>query len=175
MSCSSTLFLSSSDTTKRDDRCSMRVLYVVVLIRNPFTPTRCWPMRQPRSASAPGDADADSGADAAATDSADTEVEGASAADTATGTEENGDKVEGEGDAGDAKDDKEKKDKPKKKKKKKKTIKVNKTKIVTDRKKAKLDVVPHFTVRIRIAVVAVGFESMLWGGHERLVQAVSER
>lgn len=93
----------------------------------------------------PGDADADSGADAAATDSADTEVEGAPAADPVAGTEENEDKAEGEGDAGDAKDGKDKKEKPKKKKKKK-TIKVNKTKIVTDRKKAKLDVVPHFTV-----------------------------
>ncbi|CAB1098258.1 HSP70 [Ectocarpus sp. CCAP 1310/34] len=90
-----------------------------------------------------GDADADSGADVAATDSADTEVEGAAAADPATGTEENKDKSEGEGDGGDAKDGKDKKEKPKKKKKK--TIKVDKTKIVTDRKKAKLDVVPHFT------------------------------
>ncbi|CAM9800915.1 unnamed protein product, partial [Ectocarpus sp. 4 AP-2014] len=90
-----------------------------------------------------GDADADSGADAAATDSADTGVEGVAAADPATGTEKNKDKAEGEGDAGDAKDGKDKKEKPKKKKKK--TIKVNKTKIVTDRKKAKLDVVPHFT------------------------------
>eukprot|EP00903_Cladosiphon_okamuranus_P014439 g13397.t1 len=91
------------------------------------------------------DADAESVA-GASTDSADKEGEEGTAA-AAAGTEERGgdteDAVEVEGE--DAKEsEKGKKDKTKAKKKKK-TVKVTKTKVVTDRKKAKLDVVSHYT------------------------------
>lgn len=94
-------------------------------------------------------ADADSVADASGdpTDKAGDE-EAAAAASTEEGGQDKGDAGEAHGDnAEDKEKDKKDKDKAKKKKKKKKTIKVTKTKIVTDRKKAKLDVVSHFTVR----------------------------
>lgn len=91
----------------------------------------------------------DSVADAS-TDSAD--KEGDKAAEAAAEGEAEGEVGSTGGDDKDKddNDEKEKKDaSTKKKKKKKKTVKVTKTKMVTERKKAKLDVVSHFTVSDR--------------------------
>ena len=75
----------------------------------------------------------------------DDQIEGGSTAEASEGGEE-GDEAKKENDTG--KKEKDKKDKKdKKEKKKKKTIKVTKTKVVTDKKKAKLDVVSSYRVR----------------------------
>lgn len=58
-----------------------------------------------------------------------------------------------------------------KKKKKKKTIKVTKTKIVTDRKKAKLEVVPSFRVRQKYGDKNV-LNVRCWNCHNPLMTAL---
>lgn len=143
-------------------------------------PTRPRPISHDQLAAAADDSVADASADSA--DQEEKEAAEAAAAGAAEGEAEAAD--------GDENDKDEKKDTSTKKKKKKKTVKVTKTKMVTERKKAKLDVVSHFTVSgwscalhlsltwlvrscfvNRLQVVALGESDCVW--HEKRAQSVS--